>query len=104
MSVTRRWREGRRRLGPRVSGAAGALPNFEPRCAVGVLVETGRSSPDGCRVVYRGFLSCSADDAALCLVSTRHLALQKYSKMNKLLIALALAPAAALVAPSVPRA
>ena len=84
--------------------AAGALPNFEARCAVGVRAETERCSPDGCRVIWPAFPSCSADDAALCLVSTRHLGLQKYSKMNKLLIALALAPAAALVAPSVPRA
>ena len=89
----------------RVSRAAGALPNFEARSAVGVRAEAGSCSPEGSMLAPVVFQSCSwCDAAASAGVCTRHFILQSTAKMNKLLIALALAPAAALVAPSVPRA
>ena len=82
-------------------GAGGAQSSFDARFAVGVLAEALQCSTESSPVVYGGFPSCSASSH---IHASTHNSLQSTAKMNKLLIALALAPAAALVAPSVPRA
>ena len=85
----------------RERGAAGAPPGFEGSLVRGVLPEAWRRSPEG----YRGPSEGRSGLMVLTLQNVDGISARiNDSKMNKLLIALALAPAAALVAPSVPRA
>ena len=71
---------GGRRLGRRVSGAAGALPNFEARSAVGVLRVSCSCSPD----LLRAVAAASEEDRLLAGLTRQsaqaHLDLQKHSQ------------------------
>ena len=102
VEVVRRWRE--EAIVIAGLSAAGRSVQFRRsfcrRCTRGGLGVVSRGLQRAVSVIRRDDLWFQSSQP----LRRQHLAALIDSKMNKLLIALALAPAAALVAPSVPRA